>query len=207
MWWSQCGQGGGVDLHHAGVDFLLIGVERVPGRDAVWPRRQLRVLPERRPASSAARASPRAACPSPGRTCPLNLAIQSLGAWCGAWAVPGRVVGEERLVRARPRAACGSGRWRGRPCPGRRCSPVRSCGGSTGLVFSKSAGCHWSGVAAEEAVEVVEAQPGGPQVERPGLAGVPVGHVVVLAEPRRCCSRSACRISANVPQLLGMSEL
>src|SRR5262249_58530973 len=39
------------------------------------------------------------------------------------------------------------------------------------------------GVAADEAVEVVEAESGGPQVERPGLAGVPVGDIVVLAEP------------------------
>ena len=40
-------------------------------------------------------------------------------------------------------------------------------------------------IAAYEAVEVLEAEPGGPQVERPGLAGVPVGNVVVLAVPGR----------------------
>ena len=38
-------------------------------------------------------------------------------------------------------------------------------------------------VAADEAVEVFKAQPGRPQVERPGLAGLPVGDVVVLAVP------------------------
>src|SRR5262249_40236561 len=41
------------------------------------------------------------------------------------------------------------------------------------------------GVAAEEAVEVVEAQSCRPVGERAGGAGVPVGDVVVLAEPGR----------------------
>src|SRR5262249_7234417 len=40
------------------------------------------------------------------------------------------------------------------------------------------------GVAADEAVEIVESEAGGPAVERPGLAGLPVRDVVVLAEPR-----------------------
>ena len=39
-------------------------------------------------------------------------------------------------------------------------------------------------VAAHEAVEVVEAQPARPAIERPDLARLPVGRVVVLAEPR-----------------------
>ncbi len=41
------------------------------------------------------------------------------------------------------------------------------------------------GVAADEAVEVLEAQAGGPLVERPDLTGRESGCVVVLAEPRR----------------------
>ena len=40
------------------------------------------------------------------------------------------------------------------------------------------------GVAADEAVEVVEAHAGRPLVERPGLARLELGRVVVLAEPR-----------------------
>ncbi len=40
-----------------------------------------------------------------------------------------------------------------------------------------------AGVAADEAVEVLKAQPGGPQVERSGLTRLPVGNVVVLAVP------------------------
>ena len=40
-------------------------------------------------------------------------------------------------------------------------------------------------VAAHEPVEVVEAQAARPAIERPDLAGLPVGRVVVLAEPRR----------------------
>src|SRR5262249_57287752 len=51
------------------------------------------------------------------------------------------------------------------------------------------------GVAADEAVEVLEAQPGRPEVERPVLAGVPVGDVVVLSIPRR--------VVAVAPQHLG----
>ena len=40
-------------------------------------------------------------------------------------------------------------------------------------------------VAADEAKEVLESQPGRPQVERPSLARVSVGHVVVLPIPDR----------------------
>jgi hypothetical protein len=39
------------------------------------------------------------------------------------------------------------------------------------------------GVGADEPVEVLEAKLGGPEVVGPGLAGVPVGNVVVLAVP------------------------
>ena len=39
-------------------------------------------------------------------------------------------------------------------------------------------------VAADEAVEIIEAHPVGPLIERPGLAGLVKGRVVVLAEPR-----------------------
>ena len=35
----------------------------------------------------------------------------------------------------------------------------------------------------DEPVELFEAQPGGPEIERAGHAVMPVGHVVVLAEP------------------------
>ena len=40
-----------------------------------------------------------------------------------------------------------------------------------------------AGVAADEAVEVLKTQPGRPEIERTGLAGMPVGDVVVLAVP------------------------
>ena len=60
---------------------------------------------------------------------------------------------------------------------------LSSCGGSTGLMPSKMAGCPLAGVAADEAVEVLEAKAGRPQVERARLTGVPVGDVVILAVP------------------------
>ena len=41
-----------------------------------------------------------------------------------------------------------------------------------------------AGVAADEAVEIIEAHPDGPLIERPGLARLVKGRVVVLAEPR-----------------------
>ena len=53
------------------------------------------------------------------------------------------------------------------------------------MVFSNSAGCHWSVVAAEEPVEVLEAQAPGPLVEGPARALHPLRNQVVLAEPRR----------------------
>ena len=37
------GQRRGIDLHHVGIDLLLVGRERLPGGDNVGPRRQLRV--------------------------------------------------------------------------------------------------------------------------------------------------------------------
>src|SRR5262249_27385883 len=39
-------------------------------------------------------------------------------------------------------------------------------------------------VAADESVEILEAQPSGPKVEGAGLTRLPVGHVVILAKPR-----------------------
>ena len=41
------------------------------------------------------------------------------------------------------------------------------------------------GIPPDESVEVLETQTGGPKVERPGLTGVPVRHIVVLAVPGR----------------------
>ena len=41
-----------------------------------------------------------------------------------------------------------------------------------------------AGVAADEAVEIIEAHPDGPLIEWPGLARLVKGRVVVLAEPR-----------------------
>src|SRR6266487_6066280 len=41
------------------------------------------------------------------------------------------------------------------------------------------------GVAADEAIEIFEAQTRRPEIERPGLTGLPVGHIMVLAEPSR----------------------
>src|SRR5262245_47271327 len=41
------------------------------------------------------------------------------------------------------------------------------------------------GITADEPVEILEAESGGPEVERPGLARLPVWHVVVLAIPGR----------------------
>src|SRR3954470_3449343 len=43
--------------------------------------------------------------------------------------------------------------------------------------------CPLARVAADETVEVFETQARGPEVERPGLTGVPVWNVVVLAIP------------------------
>src|SRR5262245_28656391 len=39
------------------------------------------------------------------------------------------------------------------------------------------------GIAADKPVEILEAQARGPEIKRPGLAGLPVGHVVVLPVP------------------------
>jgi hypothetical protein len=43
-----------------------------------------------------------------------------------------------------------------------------------------------AGVSADKAEEIIEAHPVGPLIERPGLARLERGRVVVLAEPRGC---------------------
>ncbi len=49
-----------------------------------------------------------------------------------------------------------------------------------------------AGVATQETIEIFEAQTGWPQIKRPGLATMPVGHVVVLSIP--------CSVVAVLPQ-------
>ena len=80
---------GGVDLHHPRVDLLLVGAERIPGRNLLGPRRQHRVGRDDAQLLLPSPAFPRARLSQPWSNCPLNLAIQSLGAWCGAWLLPG----------------------------------------------------------------------------------------------------------------------
>src|SRR6266581_8215023 len=52
-----------------------------------------------------------------------------------------------------------------------------------------------AGVAADEAIEIFKSQSSRPQIERPGLAVVPVGHVVIFAVPRG--------VVAVLPEYLG----
>ena len=78
----------GVDLHLAGVERLARLGHVVPGRERVVARRQLGVLRDHAELPSGARRSPRAACPSPGRTCPCTCPPTRAATWCGAWLQP-----------------------------------------------------------------------------------------------------------------------
>ena len=77
-----------VDLHLPRVELLRRVVERVPGREQVGPLGQLRVLRDRRRASSAARRPPRGSVSQPWSNLPLYLSAHSFATWCGAWAQP-----------------------------------------------------------------------------------------------------------------------
>src|SRR5262249_17400328 len=57
--------------------------------------------------------------------------------------------------------------------------------GLDGLGAVEQGGMPLIGVSADEAVEVLEPQPGRPEIERSSLAGLPIGYIVILAVPGR----------------------
>ena len=82
------GDVGGEDLGLAGEQLLLVGVERVPLRQVVRPRRELRV---RRDDAEPLLVGEDllAQAFQPMSNLPLNFSIHSCVGWCGAWVPPG----------------------------------------------------------------------------------------------------------------------
>src|SRR5262249_12990438 len=130
----------------------------------------------------------------PWSNCPLNLAIQSFDAWCGAWLLPG--------AKERRKGLLWGGAWR-------RADQVE---GGAGQVADQDVVrvAEWRQhrnvvleqrrvklvrVAAKKPVEVVEAQPAGPLVVGPAGTLHPLRNQVVLAEPRRVVTV----VDENVP--------
>ena len=175
------GKVAGVDLHHVGIELLLLGIERVPRR---YPRAALGQL-------RVGRHDAQFLLPREGLLAHLVPALVELAL---VFRDPlllrlmrgvrraRRVVEEERLVGRH-------GLLVADPLDGLvgdvvvevvvRVAQVRL----DGLGPVEDGGPPLAGLAADEPVEVLEAQAGRPEVERPGLAVLPVGHVVVLAEP------------------------
>ena len=175
----------GVVLHEPGVEALLVRAQRVPRRDPPRARRVLGVF---------------------GDDPELELALEGLL----AHRVPAMVELPTKTAHATP-AARGAGRGRRRarssnmtglsgftrlrvPHPADR--PIDEVGVEVVALLRRAIGLHRAGVleqhrvvlvrlARDEAVEVVEPEPGRPAIERADHARLPVRRVVILAEPRR----------------------
>ena len=172
-----------VHLHHVREDLLLIGIERVPRFDPLRPLGELRV--RRDDAHLLLLGDGQLALLVPAL---IELALELLDPLL--WRVmrcvrrAGRVIGEERLVgrhgvlHAQP----------GDRLVSHVCVEV-----VVGIVVRRldrprvldERRRPLIGVAADEAIEIFKAEADRPKIERTRLARLPVGHVVVLAEPRR----------------------
>ena len=175
-------QAAGVDLHHVGEDLLLVGVERIPRAECPSDRGVSFVFGGTTP-SFFCRAKRLLAHLVPALVeLALELRDPLLRRVMRRVGRARRVVGEERLVRR-------DGVLHADPLDGVvghvlvEEVVLRVVRRLDGLGALEERRRPLARVAADEAVEVFEAQPGRPQIERPGLAGLPVGHVVVLAEP------------------------
>ena len=170
-----------VNLHEAGVDLLLLGREGVPRDQARRERVELGVRRDHAQLLLACE------CFFADLVPPLIELALVLGDPLGLGMVrgmscAGRVVAEEGFVR-RHRLLHGD------PLDGLVGHViVEVVIGITQIWLDRlgsfgDVGPPLIGVAADEAVEVIKAQAGRPEVKRSGLAGLPVGDVVVLAEP------------------------
>ena len=172
-----------IDLHHMGEHLLLVGVERIPRLDAFRARGELRVLGD--DAHRLLLGERHLALLVPAL---IELALEFLDPllWRVMRRMRGarRVIGEERLVRRH-------GVLHAQPVD--RLVRHVAIEIVVGIVMRRldrprvldERRRPLIAVAADEAVEIFEAEADRPQVERTGLARLPVGHVVVLAEPRR----------------------
>ena len=180
------GEEGGVDLRHVRKEFLLPRIERVPGGHVGRTRRQDRIL---RDHAELLLARERLLAQLVPALVELALELRDpvlRHVMRGVRRARG-VIGEERLVR-RQRVLL--------------LDPVDRLIGEIGvqmvvrlglsgellLGFDRSRVLEQGRVplvhvAADEPVEIIEAEPGRPQVERPDGAALPGRHVVVLAEP------------------------
>ena len=78
----------GEHLHHAGVEPLLVGVQRIPRRQPCGAYGQLRLRRDDAELFCRAIVSSRY-WSQPMSNLPLNLSIHSFGTWWGAWVAPG----------------------------------------------------------------------------------------------------------------------
>ena len=172
----------GVDLHHAGSDLLVLGVERVPRRDA---RRTLGQLGSLR--HDAEFDLPRQGLLAHLVPALVELALEAIDPLLRRVVRrvrrAGRVVGDERLLRRNGMLHLQPGDRVVRHvaieevvlAAVRRLDRLGALGDRRRPLTR---------VAADEAIEVLEAETRGPQIERSRLAALPVRDVVVLAVPR-----------------------
>ena len=118
----------------------------------------------------------------PSSNLPLYLSDHSLGTWCGRVGGAGREVHEERLVGHQRLLLAHPGDRAVGEILGERVAllgRLRRLDRRGALV---QPGVVLVGLAADEAVEVLEARSGGPLVERAGGRDLPDRHLVTLAE-------------------------
>ena len=177
------GQTSSIDFHHVGVELLLVGAQGIPSRNFLGSFGEFRAGGNHAERDLARERFFPHLVPTLVEL-PLELGDPFLRRMMRCVAQTGRVVGEERFFR-RERVLLFNPRDGvvGEVCVQVILRVVRRRLDGMGAV--EDGRMPLVGVAADEAVEILEAQTGRPEVERPGLAGLPIGHVMVLPEPRR----------------------
>ena len=170
-----------VDLHHAGVDLLLLVGQRVPGRQARRERVELGVGGNHAELLLALKRLLANRVPALVELALVLLDPLLLGVVRGVGRPRGvvteeRLLGGDRLLHSDP-----LDRLVGHVV-------VEVVVGLAEIRFDRLGALHdgrtpLARVATDEAIEVIESQSGRPEIKRSGLARLPVGHVVVLAEP------------------------
>ena len=168
-----------------GIELLLIGAQRIPRRNFVRPRREpgagrddaQLLLPRKRLFPQLVPALVELA---------LELRDPFLGRVVRRVGEARRVVGEERLVGSERILLANppDGLVRHQLVEVRELAARLFLRPRLAWCLSKMAELPLVRVAADKAVKILKAQAGGPQVEWPCRARLPVGHVVVLAKPR-----------------------
>src|SRR5262245_55144581 len=183
----------GVDLHLSSEHRLHLGIDRVPGRDPLVALGEFAVL---RDDAQFLLFRERAFAHLVPAVVELALVLVRPCLRDVVWGVrrPWREVHEERLVGRQGLQLAGPGYRLVREVLGQVVSLLRRFRSLDGLVALVESRVPLVGLAADEAVEVLEAAPSGPAVEWAGGTRLPDWHLVALAELCRRVAVQAHRL-------------